>query len=292
MIYFTIMAGIGAEGGSYYVPGKDYSSTYADLINWSDSMRETLPRTVIKPEERPLDRDLVRSSQSAVLEFMPRIHRALASTLDNNEIVFSDVPVDSFPQSPYAQLHVSTQNLRRAMMAESLERAENFRQVPEDIKRNLANAWRQIQLLPPAKAPILHEETVINLARLPQSHIFVWEQFKDGYKQMEALLRRTLAVKYGYSQASPVLGYNKRAVHLCDLMLLAQDALATCTPWQMEWDSSAFERRVHERVYAHINEDRLKLGEHLAEGKMWSDEMAQNQGVRKWMEALTTGDRP
>jgi hypothetical protein len=165
-----------------------------------------------------------------------------------------------------------------------------MRGVPEKIVGTLQPASIQLNDLDEPSVPYHDGETIYNISRFSENNRLAWEQFKDGFKAMHELLARTLAVKLKFSQSSPVLGYNKRAVELTDLMLVALEAVGSCTPWQMASDPDGYYHRVATTSHAVIsNAERLKMWDHMQEGKMWSGEMAEDPVVNMWLTRLKTG---
>lgn len=281
-----------SERGIFH-PDQDYQAAFRDLVIWNDAMRDVTPRVRIRPIDREFDKQTVAEYQDLTLAVFPDIERALDSARVNNELVFHDMPIGEYQHSPFARMYRGIARTRRLAIEEAMMRGENFSNLPEDVRKRLSSSWGSLRTLPQPEAPDLDPMTVRNISALPSRDVVVWEKLLDGLGGAHDLLKRTIAVKNGFSESSPVLGYNKRTVDLANVMLVTLDTVASCTPWQMDWDPQGYLSRVSQAAYGFFTtDDRLKMGEHLGEGKMWSEEMRQNTGVAKWMSALETGIRP
>lgn len=268
--------------------GPIYQEVLDGVFTWNNSLRTE--KKTPRPVDKELDRSIFRDARTRVVEIFPQIHQSVESIRENNEIVYGDLPIESFPQSPFARLVVDLQRLRRVLMIETLERAENFTDLPPAVAGGLNQAWREVTGYPEPTPPNLNPETIGNLARLPSWDLMMWARFVDGFSASRTLLKRTLAVKFHF-RSTTIQGYNKRALQLCESMLVTLDALAGCTPWQLHWDRQGYFDKVNRSIYAYVSE---KTGmDHLMdEGRMWSDGVADDPSVKPWVRALELGELP
>ncbi|MBI2011260.1 hypothetical protein HYS91_00690 [Candidatus Daviesbacteria bacterium] len=251
------------------------------VLEWRQAQREHgLNVKTVSPRD---DRLMSGYYEQLIVGVFPTIEVATYVMENSGGLVAVEDPVGAFINSPFVLLHTNLQVLRRHMIAEVLERAQNFQQLPAKVKDSLDQAWQQLNRLPEIKPPILDPETIVNLSKFPEDR-FSWTRFVDGFNSSKDFVKQTLAVKfYHHSSASPA--YNRRAIQLTEFMLFVLDTIAGCTPWQLRWDSQGYKSRVNETIYGFVSE-RVGMDRYIQEGRMWSPEMAQKPEVQRWIRVL------
>lgn len=263
-----------------------YSEVLGDLHTWYDSRRAEGGN--FHPILRRVGREIHQAARSQVLDVFPSIAHTLRVFMIDNELIFADSPIDGFPNSPYARWHVDLQTLSHILITESLTQAQNIREMPDDLKAKVPAALDQVKALPTPHPPQLHPDVLRYLSRLPEER-FIWAKEREAAPLWYTLLKRTLASKY-YYKSDTSLGYNRRAIQLCDSQMIHLDLLASCTPWQMRRSPAEYFPRVNYSLFAFIRD--IKLAEHMESGRMYSDEFANDDLVSQWETALETGVLP
>lgn len=263
-----------------------YSEVLGDLHTWYDSRRAEGGN--FHPILRRVGREIHQTTRSQVLDIFPSITHTLRVFMTDNELIFADSPVDGFPNSPYARWHVDLQTLSHILITESLMQAQNIREMPDDLKAKVPSALNQVATLPTPHPPRLHPDVLRYLSRLPEER-FIWAKEREATPVWYTLLKRVLASKY-YHKSDTSLGYNRRAIQLCDSQMIHLDLLASCTPWQMRRNPAEYLSRVHQSLFAFINN--IKLAEHMESGRMFSQDFANDDLTSQWETALETGELP
>lgn len=263
----------------------DYSTIFNQIGEWSFQLHLSKQKIVIG--DREYDKQAFRDFSLRVKEIFPAITQSLFHITQNAELVYTSDPVDTYPISPYVTLHTSLQELERSLICETLMRAENFTNLPVEISSNIPRALKQMRALSKVERPYLADETIKNLTELPTLEGGLWEQMVGGMMRWHDVLSRTLAAKHKYSR-SPVQGYNRRAVQLCDFQLFFLDEVGKCTPWQLRWNQSSYTARIKGLAFSFVSE-RTGVDRYTESGKMWSDEMLESLEAEGWISSLQTG---
>ncbi|OGE30911.1 hypothetical protein A2631_04485 [Candidatus Daviesbacteria bacterium RIFCSPHIGHO2_01_FULL_44_29] len=266
-----------------------YSDIFDAINKWASPHPGEYRR--LRTSSGEFDRQFTLETRAAVLDIFPSVHQAIAQLREREQLVFSDNPLASYPNSPFAQLYTGSARLRKTLIEEAFARAEYFVDLPVEIADGLPQAWTEIRAIEKPQAPQLLDETVVNLSQIHDIlDPLTFLRAVTGLTASHDLIQRTLAEKYQFT-SSLSLGYNRNAVQFCEFTLVLLDTLAGCTPWQLKWDQAQYQARVNHTAFDFLNKQ-TSIARLTQPGRMWSRERLQEPEAREWMTALETGVIP
>ncbi len=265
----------------------DYNQVIREIHDWHDQRRQS--NQPYQSTNRAATRGIYHRARSQVIldGTFPTITQAIGSIVRDNELVFASAPVESYHNSPYARIYENLMHLTQIAMIENLQQAELIRELPEELRDKIPEALAQVEELPKPQPPTLHPDTINHMATLPEDRL-LWQRARDALPAWYTLLKRPYVSRYFHNSRS--LGYNRWAIALCDAGLVYLDTLASCTPWQMRRDPTAYHRQVAAGTYYFIKN--VGLENHGRPGQMYSDEFVNDDQASEWETALETGQLP